>query len=63
MNRDMHEVPQKILTEIKNKWILFDTDVLIEASAKPEAFNPLMSALEQARCVPTYFSSLSISIR
>lgn len=45
---------EKLKAELKTKWILFDTNVLLKASRNPRAFLPILDCIKDTGCQPVY---------
>lgn len=44
-----------LLEKLRHKHVIFDTNLLLEASRSPEAFSGLFKAIQDAGCQPVIF--------
>ena len=53
-------IPEAALSDLKNGWLLLDTDVIIDAAKFADSFDIFFSDLEQADCTVVTISSVVV---
>lgn len=48
------EFSEKLRKNLKNKWVLLDTNILISSSQNPEAFSSIFTLFKEVNCRPVF---------